>query len=109
MSAVLRMLSATVIAPIIVLFTNIRHFPKLGLGGHAVVGKHDDAGNAVFRAKRNIAFKTFHKAVVLLLPDHVFQDQPNGVEARILYQLQFLLGGLEALLKAKLLPLIHTG
>ena len=97
MRAVLGFLSAAVVAPIVGLLTDGRALPALGLGGHAIIGQHDHGGNAVLIQQRQIPLEALHKAVMLFFPNNEFRNQPHGVEAGFLHELQLFLGGINEL------------
>ena len=54
----------------------------------------------------DVAVKALHKAIVLLLPDIILRDDPNGIEARLRRKGQFALCRLKMFIKIIRLPLV---
>ena len=104
----LRMLSPAVIAPIEVLLAELQGLPELIFGRHTVVSKGNHARNSILPCGRNVALKPRHEAVVILIPDDEFGNDPDGIESRVRSELQFALGRDHPLLKSQRLPLIDA-
>ena len=107
MRHVRRLLHAAVIAPIDLLRAERFRLVDFFWNG-AVVADRDHHVDTVLRARLDVAFKTLHEAVVLLLPHFELHDETDGIEADGGRQFQFAIRRLQTFLEAQLLPLIDA-
>ena len=81
---------------------------ELGASYRALIRKNHHSAYAVAPSGVYIAIKPIHKAVVLLLPDLVLDNNADGVIAYRLHKSELTLSRYELFLKSVFLPLIDT-
>ena len=103
-AAVGGVLSAPVIAPIVLLDSHMGR-PVGGVFRHsAVIAETDHDRNIVFGGDFKKSFKTDHEGVVLFGVDDVFKDHTDGIVSDGVCKLQFPVAGFEMFFKVQLLP-----
>ena len=97
-------LPAAVVAPVVVLRSQLGRTVVFVPRDGAVVGEADQQRNAVPGGDREKPLEPLEKSVVLLIPDDELQNHPDRIESDRRRQSEFPVGGGQMLFKIQLLP-----